>query len=355
MFHASMIDLGSPLLRHGVYKPASKFSLSQLLDRWKKDWSSSFRFAELKLPPVQYAKKIINDLLENVYQIYKDAPEQEEDFIPEIIDEIREILNNQLDENIEFMLTWPYVQENLDELVHSSYNDCYLSDNLYDLRENLDKALAAMNQGLYIPETSIFVVSNSHQQISVEQFKVLNKAVRYLKDSSFGTEYEKLHLINVMPLEDNSAVACQPYSLTELDWPPCGDLTKDDASSIAQYIRHESGHHKWSDTTPEKVIIHDKDFEFNHSTDFSPHNTPVEWMKEIKEYLGDIEFSNEVFGKNRIDRAILEKGIKEITRLIKSLRIPECQEVLTDYARDLLTLYSERCKKFKLDLLSKLY
>ena len=326
-------------LRYGVYNPPNKIGFKDLLKEWRTEWKHIEVSNKKDLTDAQNVRESIKNLLNYAYEFYQEDSEYEEDYVPEVIDDIREHLDELPDSHLEFVLTWPYVKEKVDDLALALDNGDYFSECLWDLNENIDLALKAMNAGIYIPGTSSIVVSKGQYQITDEQFKVLNNAIRYVKDSSCG-EAQSPAFIDLSPLGDINAETVthawfdSRLKLTKFNWKPRIYITDEVNSSIACFHRHENGHHDWWKGLSERDIVHDNSFELENEARTTSQLNPSNWLQEVREHTDDVFFAAEQFGKRGLDRYDIEwkeHALHDLEQLESSItrRIIKSKSIIT--------------------------
>lgn len=324
---ASSIHLGNNVahLRFGKYN--SKSDLMPDPEKIIADLQFSYWYGmDFVLDPFlsisENAFGFINKALDIAKQSYIDEPGGEEGNCAELVDNIKDSLLFFNEESLDFLIKWPHLRNALSNLGYAVDNGVPLYPILQEIETVISEAMLAKRNGIFIPETGMFVNLNKTGQINSRQFDTLKTASRMLDDLGYGISSTGFLNLEIQRNEDSYAIAWRTLGLTDLNLPIENDLVSDDIVSFAQYLGHENSHHVWDELFPDGVMI-DPELIFDSETNLVVNDNPNEVLGEVLANSLDMSLALSLRGNRDLNRSRLEENCTEIDRLISGLKQPQ--------------------------------
>jgi hypothetical protein len=345
-------------LRHGEYKPTRRVNLIGRLRQWERDYKLFGIDLNQRKPSGQLALDFTHKLLTYANDAYmwdhpfKFTPVKKLPFgkppVEVLADQISKKLLGISNSDLEFVFSFPYVQNEIYNLIISlNNNDPSFSQTLVDLNQNIDKALMAKVTGLYIPGTDIFVFKESFREVSDSEFKELDLACKRLDD--IGEILQETFFIELCSIEDAFAIAWKPYGCTFLDWPLGGQMSEYAIPSGAQFLRHEDQHHTIR-AMHKYGLMDDPNLEINAKSSLLLDCADVdEWIEEAVAHSTDIETILKIQPKD-LDWDLIIETCLSVQAVIDALRSPKIIGGISKEGLHKLALAEDRNRKILLSI-----
>jgi len=346
-------------LRHGEYQPNRKFNLMNRLLKWERDYKLFGIDLNQRKPSGLLALDFTHKLLTYANDdhtwdhSFKYIPVKKLPFeklpVEVLTDQISKKLSRMNDVDLEFVFSFPYVQDEIDNLIIflNNSNPSFVQT-LVELNRNIDKAFMAKATGLYIPGTDIFVFKEKLDEISSEDLRILTLANKRLEDA--GENLQETFFIELGSIENAYAISWKPYGCTQLDWPISSYMSEFDIECGAQFLIHEEAHHRMRKHNP-LGFMDDPSLEIDEvkSSYIFDNPNPNEWIEEADAHTRDIERLLEMQLKD-LDYSLIKEACFKILSITDALKAPEIIGGISEEGLIRLSRAEERNRRNLLNL-----